>query len=266
MRSVWRLASLTTVFAFVSGAGALAAPGDFTTWTQVQDPADAHFTSSATASTATLNAGGGPVPGGTDIGYQSVSGATVATSTHGFYFDPAVSMSLAIDFTVAGSNQSGTLGVGFGIGEDGGGMNSAGAAMLIQNGTPLAYGAAARVNDVNQSAALLGLGSLSGSLFVSYDAGSGDIAVGESTTAGALTPDASHTYSGIEHLWDGDGLLASFFLRSDSSLGTPWQSGDETATFSNFRVLSGSATAVPEPASIAILGVGMPLIARRRRR
>ena len=253
-----------TALAAMASTGLAATPGDFTTWTQVQDPANALMTGSTIATQAMLQAGNGAVPAGTDIGYQTVNGTGVADATQGFYFAKLQSVSLAVDFAVSGSNQQGTLGIGFGIGEDSGGMNSAGVAMLIQNGSPLAYGAAARVNDVNQAANVLGLGSSSGTLFVSYDASTGNVTVGESTTTGASSPAASSTYSGIEQQWAGDDLLASFFLRSDGTLSTPWQGGAETATFSNFRVLSGSATAVPEPAMIAAWALGGLLLRRRR--
>ena len=248
-----------------ASAGLAATPGDFTIWTQVQDPANALMTGSTIATQAALNAGNGAVPAGTDIGYQTVNGTGVADSTQGFYFAKLQSVSLAVDFAVSGSNQQGTLGIGFGIGEDSGGMNSAGVAMVIQNGSPLAYGAAARVNDVNQPASILALGSSSGTLFVSYDASTGNVTVGESTTTGASSPAASATYSGIEQQWAGDDLLASFFLRSDGTLGTPWQGGTEQAVFSNFRVLSGTAEAVPEPGSLVLLLGGIALFARRRR-
>ncbi len=261
-----RIALLTAAAVVIAPlATAQAGTGDFTTWSQVQDPANANFTSSTTSTQATLNAGNGAVPASTDIGYQSVNGETVATSTGGFAFSKADSFSIAIDYSLSGASQQGTLGIGFGIGEDRDGMDSAGVAMLTNNGTPLAYGSAARINDANQTAHLIAVAASSvGTLFASYDASSGDITVGASGTAGASSPAGTATYSGIEHSWSGVDLLASFFLRSDGTLSTPWQGGTEQAVFSNFRILSGSAETVPEPASIALLGVGL-LFARRRR-
>lgn len=112
---------------------------DFTTWSLVQDPADPHFTSLVNSSSSiTLGASGGPVSAATDIGYQSVSGNSFTSSTAGYAFSPSSNFSVAVDFSLAVSG-SGGLGVGFGLGEDRGGMNSAGVAMLTVNGAPSLY-------------------------------------------------------------------------------------------------------------------------------
>ena len=69
--------------------------------------------------------------------------------------------------------------------------------------------------------------------------------------------------------WAGDDLLVSFFLRSDSISSPipvgPWSGESAEADFLNFTVVQGSASVVPEPSSIALLGVGGLAMIRRRR-
>ena len=100
----------------------------------------------------------------------------------------------------------------------------------------------------------LGMSSptLAGSLFVEYDAASGDVNVGAATTQGAAMPTVSGTFNGIQNQWNGGDLLTSFFIRSD---GAGWQSGTAEAVFSNFRVIEGSATSVPEPSALSSFAV-----------
>ena len=228
---------------------------DFTTWSQVQDPADLHFTGLVNSSSSiTLSASGGPVSAATDIGYQSVNGNSFTSSTAGYAFSPSSNFSVAVDFALTVSG-SGGLGIGFGLGEDRGGMNSAGVAMLTVNGAPsLVFAGAARINDVNQSPQpILSVpAQSSGRLILSYDAASGNVLVGVSTN-GDDTPEGTTTFSGIEHSWANQPLLISFFERSDNSLGAAWTSGTASATFTNFHVISGTPIAVPEPSSLAIL-------------
>lgn len=254
---------LCVASASVSHAGIL----DLTTWTQVQDPPNVNFTASATSTQATLLAGSGAVPSGTDIGYQSVNGLTPATSTAGHAFDPASNFSVAIDFNLAFSNTpTGGLAIGFGIGEDGDGEDSAGVVMLTKNGAPqLFFAGAARINDVTQPPQGIFVGaSLTGSMFATYDATTGDITLGASPTPGAASPSGTTTFTGLQNAWDNTLLLSSFFLRSDATLGPAWTSGNAQAVFSNFRVLGGSPTVIPEPASIAMLAFGAMLLLLRR--
>ena len=234
---------------------------DFNTWTQVQDPPNVNFIGSVgSAAQVTLQATAGPVPNAVDIGYQSVSGATVATSAQGFYFDPAASFTIAVDYAFSSTNASGNLGLGFGIGEDINGTDSAGVAVAIVNGVGAGVLAASRVNDVS-STPLLSLGApLTGSMIVGYDATTGNVTVGVAAATGVNTPTTSTTLSGIQNQWDDEPLLASFFLRSEG-----WTSGQATAVFSNFRVAAGSATAIPEPTAAAALAAAAPLLLRRRR-
>lgn len=236
---------------------------DFTTWTLAQDPPNANFTGSAVAAQATLNALAGPVASGTDIGYQSVNGATAGSSTAGYAFDPASDFEIAIDFNLSFGSPVGLMAVGFGIGKDGAGADSAGVAMGTFNGAPqLFFFGAARDGDVDQGTVLTNVGSsLTGSLFVIYTAASGNVTVGASQTQGAAAPSGTTaTYAGIENNWASGDLLASFFLRSQG-----WTSGTSQAVFSNFRVLEGTAVAVPEPGSASLVFLGGLLFLRRVR-
>lgn len=245
---------------------------DFNDWTRVEDPADSNFTSLVISPTEVqLLAGDGPVPSGTDIGYQSVDGTTAAASTAGYAFSPAADFAVAIDFNLAfqPSGNVGGLAIGFGIGEDRDGTNSAGAVLLSQNGSfalsPV-FGAAARVNDVTQTPKLILLAAQSsGSFFASYDAASGNVTLGVGG-AGAASPTATAIYEGIANQWNGDWLFPAFFLRSDAVLGQAWTSGGADARFTNFRVLSGEPVAVPEPGVVAMFVLGGLSLAFGRRR
>lgn len=238
----------------------------FNNWTLVEDPADPNFTGIVNNSDQiTLSALGGPIPGAVDIGYQSINGATPATSTQGFAFDPAQGFSIAVDFALSFASANGDLAIGFGIGESSSGANSAGVALLTNDGVPFAFGGAARINDVTQPPApLFAAPALTAAFFVTYDAGTGNITVGVGAL-GAAAPTTTTTFAGIQNTWNGDLLLASFFLRSESSLMDPWTSGTSDAVFSNFRVLTGQAIEVPTPgASLLLFAAGATLHRRRR--
>ncbi len=230
---------------------------DFAEWTQIQDPADANFVGSVdSASQITLSAIGGPVPAATDIGYQSVNGNTAADSTSGYAFDPSADFSVAVDFSLSVSGIGG-LGVGFGIGEDQNGSNSAGVAMLTANGMPLlSFVGAARIDDVNETPQLILAAQNSGRLVVSYIAASGDVQVGVSTN-GDDTPEGTVTFFGIQNSWNNEPLLPSFFLRSDNTLGSAWTSGTADAVFSGFHVIDGIPIAIPESSTLLLATLGL---------
>jgi hypothetical protein len=246
---------------------------NFSQWTPVADPPDPNFSSSATDSTAVLSAGNGGIASGVDIGFQSANGATASNSTSGFKFDPGADFSLAITYSLSFSGSpAGLLGIGFGIGEDSDGMNSAGAAVATFNGAPaLFFSGAARVNDQDQ---LLDLSPLTaatseGTLFVGYEAASGNVTIGASSMVDADSPQASGVFSGIQDQWSDGDLMASFFLRSQTTAGLPaWQGGGTAdAVFSNFRVLNGTAIVVPEPGSISMFClISCGLVWSRRKR
>jgi hypothetical protein len=140
--------------------------------------------------------------------------------------------------------------------------------MATLDGSPfLGYLGTARVGDIDQP--LVGVGSapatLSGTVFLDYRADTGDVVLGAATTPGAAAPDVIGSFSGIQNQWDGDGLLASFFLRSDQPpLVSSWQGGQANVTLSNFRVRSGAATAIPEPGAALLGGLVSGGLALRR--
>ena len=245
---------------------------DFNCWTEVVDPAHPNFSSSIDSpSQVTLSANGG-VPLATDIGFKSINGLTAALSNSGNVFDPAFDFSLAIDYDF---NPQFLLGVGgmtlgFGIGEDADGMNSAGIVLTTTSpGLPVASsGGAARVDDVDQLPLLVTLFSeYEGSFFVSYEAASGNVTVGIGDT-GAAAPEFTGTFNGIQNSWDNVKLFPSFFIRSDNALNMAWASGSADAIFSNFRILEGVAMElIPEPTTLGLAVLGcLGIFARRRKR
>lgn len=255
--------------ALLAAPSASASITDFGNWTRVEDPPHAGLTATTTPpSTVTLSATGA-IPGATDIGYQSIDGGTVATSSAGYYFSPASDFSVAVDFELLFSDSVGAGGIGFGIGEDGGGANSAGIGIGFLNGTPLAVSGASRVDDSTQPLVPLDGAAVTGSgrLFIDYDSASGNVDFGINATPGSAAPTRHDTLVGIQDLWDGEDLLVSLFLRSEQTL--PLSAGAVSAVFSNFAMLQGTAqtAAVPLPAGLwlmasALLGLG--LVRRRQ--
>lgn len=272
MKSAWSNVPAAAAASLITVA-ASAQISDLTHWTLLEDPPNALMNASVTPGTATLTAGNGVISSGTDIGYASVNGPDVANSTAGFYFDPGSDFLVAIDFDLTFADTPtpvGGLAVGFGVGEDVAGSDSAGYVSFIDDATTGARIVAARDNDV----LVAGSGTLSfnplasGSMFIAYAASTGSITTSYSVFQGDNTPGsgfATATFTGLQDQWDDEGLLLSFFLRSDALFGTPWSAGDAAAAFSNFRVLDGEAIAVPEPASALLLvTAGTGLLLRRR--
>jgi hypothetical protein len=257
---------------------------DLTTWDLYQDAASATpaqsaaMTGSATPNLAELNfVNDVDQNAGFDIGFSSIDGNTVADATSGFYFDASQDFTIAMHFSLQLTNPNGLVAIGLGIGEDRAGVNSAGIGFGVGSGllNSALYGAAATNNDAPIAEPL----SLSevpdndffGSLTVSYDAATGDVTVGAAQFLGAPTPLApteTFTFSGATDLadWSGDDLLVSFFLRSDAELiYGPWTGQTAEADFFDFTVVEGAAIPVPEPSSLALLGLGVAALLRRRR-
>jgi len=175
---------------------------------------------------------------------------------------------VAVDFTLSLDSAVGGLGIGFGIGEDRDGANSAGVALLTTNGFALApFTAVARVNDVNQPLDTVLAAQTSGRLIVSYTAAGGDVQVGVSTD-GDEVPEGISTFAGIQNSWNDELLIPSFFMRSDGTLGSAWTSGTAEAVFSDFHVIEGTPVVlpvtIPEPSSLCLLGFAMPILLYRR--
>ena len=239
---------------------------DFTTWTEVEDPAHPGMTSSVDSATqVTLNASGS-IPAATDIGYASVDGADVGNSTAGYYFSINEDFHVAVDYAISSDASVGLAGIGLGIGEDAAGANSAGVGMGVFNGAPVLVTGASRTNDVTTAGAETYAGTASGRFFVAYEAASGTVTWGHSGGQGAVAPSNTGVFANIQDGWTDSALLVSFFLRSDTILTfPPLTSGELSAVFSNFEVLEGTPIEVPEPAGMALLCAGLMVAIRRRR-
>lgn len=239
---------------------------DFDDWTEIQDPAHPNLVAERNSSAqVTLKALGGPIPAGHDIGFASINGFDVATASDGWYFQHDQDFSIAIDYDLSFVGADGGFSIGFGIGEDIAGMDSAGIVLATQDGGLVSYAAGSRVGDTDNGTTLLGLTPENAARFlVQYEAATGTIGLGVSLDGDDVAEELVEL-DGLQDLWDDQGLLVSFFARSDNSLFS-WQDGTAEAVFSDFRVISGAVTAVPEPGSAwALALVSLGLLARRRR-
>lgn len=275
---------LAAALVCATATSAAATITDLTSWDFYRDPdpgpgaLQAAMTGSAAVNLAQLNfLSDVDIPAAYDIGYSSVNANTVDSAVAGYYFDASQDFSVSLEFAITLTNPDGVIGLGLGVGEDRAGVNSAGIGFgLVSafNSTAAAFQGAATNNDV---AVRRDLGAVvspfvsgstySGTLTVGYDASTGDISVGASGDGSSSSTSFSRTSDLTS--WAGDDLLVSFFLRSDSVSSPipvgPWSGESAQADFLNFTVVQGSASAVPEPSSIALLGVGGLAMIRRRR-
>ncbi|MEQ8846529.1 hypothetical protein [Botrimarina sp.] len=240
---------------------------DLTTWTLVEDPAHPNMSAVQDSLLLSTLAASGAVPSGTDIGFASLDGADAGASLSGYAFDPAQPFSVAIDFDVSAVDSVGGGAIGFGIGEDIDGVDSAGVVLGLLNGSPVAFLGSGRVGDVDVAPVSFPVVPFkTGRFFVDYDP-AGPITLGINATLGAANPSMTQTLNGLPAQWDGEPLLVSFFLRSQSAGPiSGFASGEVTAVFSNFAVTSGAPFAVPEPSALAgvvsLVGLAAPI--RRR--
>jgi len=177
-------------------------------WTIIEDPAHPLMSASVSPAQATLMAGDGPVAANVDIGYISSVG-----DTSGYSFDPASDFSIAVDFDLSfAGTPTGGLAIGFGIGEDKEGENSAGVRLLTLDGNAMGFGSAARASDVDQGdpdfvEIFDDSLSLSGSFLVVYDAATDNVTVGASNEKGAKGPSKVYSYFDIQDEWGADDFL-----------------------------------------------------------
>jgi hypothetical protein len=251
-----RVAGLVLVTLAGGGMAGAAPITDFTSWTLTQDPPNALMNGLSTITSATLTAGNGAVPAGTDVGFASVNGTTPAGSSGGNYFAAGSSFSLAVTYNLQFTGSTlGGLALGFGVGEDSTGVDSAGVTLGTVFGSPVAFLGTARTNDATLSPLNVGASNaLQGTMFVSVNGVNGDVTVGASSVVDALAPQGTATFSNLLASWDNTDLIASFFIRSDNP--STWNGASASAAFSNFRVLSGAPVPVPEPSALALLLLG----------
>lgn len=256
----------------LSGIAFATSISDFESWQLVEDPPHSGMVATLDGiggklgaitppgpKTSALLCATGAVPSGTDIGFASVNGFDAASSNAGYFFDPADDFFVAIDFDISSTLSVGGGGIGFGIGEDIEGTDSAGVALAIVNGATSSFTTASRVANVDQPFSTIAAGFDSGRMFLEYQSLTGDVVVGLNPTLGASTPSVTTTIASVQDQWDDEPLLVSFFLRSQEvpSLLPALTSGSIEATFSNFEVLSGTPIAIPEPSTTLLAALAL---------
>lgn len=197
----------------------------------------------------------GPVTPAADAIYLS------SNATGGFRLSTAADFSFQIDYNLQSLASSGLFkdaSVVLGLGRDVAGTDSAAIARtLFTTGGPISElnQVVYRVDNTQSLAPLAG-GNASGTFTVDYDASLDRITLGNGVASYSLPFDIR---TGTE--WDNADLLyVSFGVRS--------QSGDITtlnATLDDFVITQGTAVAIPEPSSLALLGIAGLMVARRRR-
>ncbi|MEM7622165.1 MAG: hypothetical protein AAF235_03075 [Planctomycetota bacterium] len=247
---------------------------DLRTWSVTEDPPNPFFEVGPVSAGAivlrAVDASAAPlgiIPAGTDLGFQSIDGLTVASSTAGTAFRADEAFRVAIDYSAAFFDAGTGLSFGFGIGEDRAGVSSGGAAVRTQSGAPVnpfgqgPAGGAATVNDSSTIAfftppVCAESSSLSGSLHVIYDPVAGILTTGWGPP-GSAAPTSSGDLPVVQFVggadatrWSGADLAAAFFVRSDlitvpflPTVSSPWSTGLAEVTFSNVRVVSGADAA-----------------------
>lgn len=284
------LTAITAGSACAIAASASATITDLTTWQFYYDndpgpgPLQDATTGSAAPNLAQLSfLNDVDVPAGYDIGFSSINANTVAQATAGHYFSAAEDFSVSLDFSITLNNPNGLVALGFGIGEDRKGVNAAGIGLGLPtfgDTLPAFQGAATNDDvaigrDLTDSVAPSGTApTYAGTLSIDYDV---DPLTNEFTitvgAAGINNSTTSFTSTGDLTAWAGDDLLVSFFLRSDTALTNigpfpltipAWTGTSAQASFSNLTI-TGSATQVPEPSSLALLALSSLGIMRRRR-
>ncbi|MEM6334068.1 MAG: PEP-CTERM sorting domain-containing protein [Planctomycetota bacterium] len=258
-------------FAALAIAPASAQITDFNAWTLIQDPPDPDLaaTIATDGSKATLTATA-PVARTTSIGLASINGQDVASSTQGFFFDPANSFKIAVDFDARTNAQNPPDTVflfGFGVGEATDRDNSVTTVFTWERADffPTFFSVVdlAMVDGRSQWGSFLSASPGQGSLFVQYDAESGDVFTGFASDVNATNPEIESAFPAIQNDWDEKRLIVSIYLHGGTGDNTT--GGGIEATFSNFRVLDGTPIAIPEPASLTLLAAAAGLALTRRR-
>lgn len=237
----------------------------FSMWSLVEDPPHAGMSASVDSDSQVTLEATGAISSGTDIGFASVNGGEVDDSTSGYYFSPESDFSIAVDFDVSFLNQMGAGAIGLGVGEETIGANSAGVALGFANNSPLSFATSGRIGNIDQDiTGVPAAPATSGRFFVDYDGVSREFSVGVGAAGAAAPSHAPVVASVLQSDWNDKPLLVSFFLRSQEIpllLLSELTSGDVTAVFSNFEVLSGTPIQVPEPG--ALVATVLALVASR---
>ena len=181
----------------------------------------------------------------------------------GFRLSTAADFSVAVAFDLGSRPGTGSIsdaiGLDFGVGRDLDGTDSAAIALAYAGGLnfPAALVVAHRTDGAQTTDAgpTLQLFS-SGTFLISYDAAGDDLSLGLDDGR----PAAFVLWDTVRGVWGADDLLVSFGARGS---GFALDSGD--AFLDDFAVRSGVVIAVPEPSSLALLGVGGLAPLRRRR-